>query len=76
VTYTHGDIYHFSTLAQCDITLVYYNTQVCNRTHTKDGGKAPIVPKKLQEKLPESVERAVANAIHSTDDTGGLHRKQ
>ncbi|KAH7247591.1 uncharacterized protein BKA55DRAFT_572411 [Fusarium redolens] len=53
-----------------------FNAQVCNRTHTKGGGKAPVVPTKLQEKLPVSVERAVSNAIHSTDDTGGLHRKQ
>jgi hypothetical protein len=28
VIYIHGDIYHFSTLAQCDITLAYHNTQV------------------------------------------------
>ncbi|KAJ0133204.1 Uncharacterized protein HZ326_23720 [Fusarium oxysporum f. sp. albedinis] len=28
VIYFHGDIYHFSTLAQCDITLAYHNTQV------------------------------------------------
>jgi len=26
------------------------------------------VPKKIQEKLPESVERAVPNAIHNTGD--------
>ncbi|WAO92633.1 Hypothetical protein NCS54_01014800 [Fusarium falciforme] len=50
--------------------------QSTNRTHAKDGGKASIVPQKLQEKLPESVERAVPNAIHDTGDTGGLHRKQ
>lgn len=27
-----------------------------------------IVPQKLQEKLPEKVERAVPNAIHDTSD--------
>ena len=50
--------------------------QSTNRTHAKDGGKASIVPQKLQEKLPESIERAVPNAIHDTGDEGGLHRKQ
>jgi hypothetical protein len=34
------------------------------------------VPQKLQEKLPESVEGAVPNAMYDTGDTGGLHRKQ
>jgi vesicle coat complex subunit len=29
---------------------------------------------KLQEKLPESVERAVPNAIHDTGNTSGVHR--
>ncbi|RBA11826.1 hypothetical protein FPRO05_14178 [Fusarium proliferatum] len=50
--------------------------QFTHKTHAKDGGKASIVPQKLQEKLPESVERAVPNAIHNTDDAGGQHRKQ
>ncbi|KAI3570557.1 hypothetical protein IWW34DRAFT_903437 [Fusarium oxysporum f. sp. albedinis] len=50
--------------------------QFTHKAHAKDGGKASIVPQKLQEKLPESVERAVPNAIHNTDDAGGLHRKQ
>jgi hypothetical protein len=45
-------------------------------THAKDGGAASIVPKKLQEVLPEKVERAVPNAIHDTGDTGGIHRSQ
>jgi hypothetical protein len=35
-----------------------------------------IVPEKLQQKLPEGVERAVPNAIHDTGDTSGLHRKK
>ncbi|KAH7160456.1 hypothetical protein B0J13DRAFT_617219 [Dactylonectria estremocensis] len=51
------------------------SNQSTNKSHAKDGGKASIVPKKLQEKLPESVERAVPNAIHDTGDTGGAHRK-
>lgn len=46
------------------------------KTHAKDGGKASVVPQKLQEILPESVERAVPNVIHDTGDTGGLHRKK
>ncbi|KAM5357161.1 hypothetical protein ACJZ2D_016552 [Fusarium nematophilum] len=46
------------------------------RDPNSDGGKASVVPQKLQEKLPESVEHAVPNAIHDTGDTGGLHRKQ
>jgi hypothetical protein len=50
--------------------------QSSRTTHAKDEGDASVVPKKLQEKLPESVERAVPNAIHDTGDTGGLHRKQ
>ncbi|KAM5529904.1 hypothetical protein BFJ63_vAg16090 [Fusarium oxysporum f. sp. narcissi] len=50
--------------------------QFTHKTHAKDGGKASIVPQKLQEKLPESVERAVPNAIHNTGNAGGLHRKQ
>lgn len=50
--------------------------QSTNKTHAKNDGEASIVPKKLQEKLPESVERAVPNAIHDTGDEGGVHRKQ
>ncbi|KAJ4990239.1 hypothetical protein SVAN01_04330 [Stagonosporopsis vannaccii] len=38
------------------------------RSHAKGGGQASIVPQKVQEELPESVERAVPNVIH---DTGG-----
>jgi hypothetical protein len=40
--------------------------QSTHKTHAKDEGNASIVPKKLQEKLPESVERAVPNIIHDT----------
>lgn len=47
-----------------------------NVSHAKGGGTESIVPQKLQEKLPESVERAVPNALHDTGDEGGLHRKQ
>ena len=36
------------------------------RSHAKDGGQASIVPQKIQEELPESIERAVPNAIHDT----------
>lgn len=42
--------------------------QSTSKTHAKDGGDASIVPKKVQEILPESVERAVPNAIHDTGD--------
>lgn len=45
-------------------------------SHAKGGGEASIVPQKLQEKLPEKIERVVPNAIHDTGDEGGLHRKQ
>ena len=47
--------------------------QSTNKSHAV--GKS-IVPEKLQQKLPEGVERAVPNAIHDTGDTGGLHRKK
>ncbi|KAF2098807.1 hypothetical protein NA57DRAFT_76045 [Rhizodiscina lignyota] len=50
--------------------------QSTERSHAKGEGDASVVPQKLQEKLPESVERAVPNAIHDTGDTGGAHRKQ
>ncbi|KZM22173.1 uncharacterized protein EKO05_0002088 [Ascochyta rabiei] len=36
------------------------------RSHAKNGGQASIVPQKIQEKLPESIERAVPNTIHDT----------
>lgn len=45
------------------------NYQSISQTHAKDGGNASIVPMKVQEKLPESVERAVPNAIHDTGET-------
>jgi hypothetical protein len=53
--------------------------QSTSQSHAKtnaDGTTESIVPKKLQEVLPESVERAVPNAIHDTGNEGGLHRKQ
>ncbi|KAH7236821.1 uncharacterized protein BKA55DRAFT_543467 [Fusarium redolens] len=43
--------------------------QSTNKTHAKNDGEEFIVPKKVQEKLPEAVERAVPNAIHDTGDT-------
>ncbi|KAF3046567.1 hypothetical protein E8E12_010941 [Didymella heteroderae] len=36
------------------------------QSHAKDGGQASIVPQKIQEELPENIERAVPNAIHDT----------
>lgn len=45
-------------------------------SHAKGGGDASIVPQMIQEILPESVERAVPNAIHDTGDTDGLHRNK
>jgi hypothetical protein len=42
--------------------------QSTSKTHAKDGGDASIVPKKIQEIVPESVERALPNAIHDTGD--------
>ncbi|KAF2397741.1 hypothetical protein EJ06DRAFT_532733 [Trichodelitschia bisporula] len=53
-----------------------HHDQSTNQSHAKGGGAASIVPQKIQEKLPEKIERAVPNAIHDTGDTGGLHRKQ
>jgi hypothetical protein len=47
-----------------------------NRSHAKGGGEASIVPQKVQEKLPKSVEGAVPNAIHDTGSESGMHRKQ
>ncbi|KAF9699922.1 hypothetical protein EKO04_002453 [Ascochyta lentis] len=38
------------------------------QSHAKDRGQASIVPQKIQEQLPEGVERAVPNAIHDTGD--------
>lgn len=49
--------------------------QSTNKSHAVDPD-ASVVPKKLQEKLPEGVERAVPNAIHNTGDTSGLHREK
>lgn len=40
--------------------------QSTHKTHAKDDGNASAVPQKAQEKLPESVERAVPNTIHDT----------
>ncbi|KAF3001451.1 hypothetical protein E8E13_008152 [Curvularia kusanoi] len=36
------------------------------RSHAKRGGQASLVPQRIQEELPESVERAVPNFIHDT----------
>ncbi|KAG6357526.1 hypothetical protein INS49_013403 [Diaporthe citri] len=47
-----------------------------DQSHAKGGGADSAVPQKLQEKLPEGVERTVPNALHDTGDQGGLHRKQ
>ncbi|KAI1104728.1 hypothetical protein F4804DRAFT_331990 [Jackrogersella minutella] len=38
------------------------------KTHAKGDGEESILPKKVQEKVPESIERAVPNAIHDTGD--------
>ncbi|KAF1947470.1 hypothetical protein EJ02DRAFT_417652 [Clathrospora elynae] len=57
------------TLGHSDTpTASHHDSQSTNQTHAKDGGNSSIVPQKLQEKLPESVERAVPNAIHDTGD--------
>lgn len=45
-----------------------------HQSHAKGEGQASVVPQKLQEKLPEGVERT--DALHETGDQGGLHRKQ
>lgn len=47
-----------------------------HQSHAKGEGQGSVVPQKLQEKLPEGVERTVPNALHETGDQGGLHRKQ
>lgn len=44
------------------------NNESKDQTHAKGDGEESVVPKKLQEKLPESVERAVPNALHDTGD--------
>jgi hypothetical protein len=43
-------------------------SQSTSKTHALNDGEDSIVPKKIQEILPESVERAVPNAIHNTGD--------
>lgn len=43
-------------------------SQSTSKTHALNDGEDSIVPKKVQEILPESVERAVPNAIHNTGD--------
>ncbi|KAL9562105.1 hypothetical protein ACKAV7_013649 [Fusarium commune] len=40
--------------------------QSTNKTHAKNDGEESMLPKKVQEKVLESVERAVPNAIHDT----------
>jgi hypothetical protein len=42
--------------------------QSTHKTHALNDGEDSIVPKKIQETLPESVERAVPNIIHNTGD--------
>jgi hypothetical protein len=49
--------------------------QSVNKSHAKGGGEESVVPQKVQEKLPEGVERAVPNTLHDTGDESGLHRK-
>ncbi|KAK7928147.1 hypothetical protein PG985_005145 [Apiospora marii] len=39
-----------------------------NKTHAKGDGAESVLPKKVQEIVPESVERAVPNALHNTGD--------
>jgi hypothetical protein len=43
-------------------------SQSTSKTHALNDGEDSIVPKKIQEILPESVERAVPNVIHNTGD--------
>lgn len=47
-----------------------------NVSHAKDGGEASVLPQKVQEMLPEGVERAVPNAIHDTGDSSAANNKQ
>lgn len=75
--------YNLSVVFQPYLTLIQAQTDTrtetgksTNQSHAKGGGDASIVPQVLQEKLPESVERAVPNALHDTGDQDGLHRKQ
>ncbi|KAL6707535.1 hypothetical protein ACN47E_004105 [Coniothyrium glycines] len=70
---THGQAQHVGTDGVIGghsgtTTTHHDNSQSTNQTHAKNGGEASIVPLKVQEKLPESVERAVPNAIHDTGD--------
>ncbi|KAI1211703.1 uncharacterized protein F4807DRAFT_399006 [Annulohypoxylon truncatum] len=39
-----------------------------SKTHAKGGGEESVLPKKVQEKVPESIERAVPNSLHNTGD--------
>jgi hypothetical protein len=47
-----------------------------NVSHAKSGGEASILPQKIQEMLPEGIERAAPNAIHDTGDSSASHNKQ
>lgn len=38
------------------------------RSHAREGGKGSVLPVKVQEEVPEWVERGVPDVIH---DTGG-----
>jgi hypothetical protein len=67
----NGFIWSLSSVQVADPEVQLHPTgqepgQSTHKTHAKDEGNASIVPKKLQEKLPESVERAVPNVIHDT----------
>ncbi|KAH9870145.1 hypothetical protein J1614_007067 [Plenodomus biglobosus] len=70
---TDGGIGHNDSTSHSATASHHHNNQSTNQTHAKDGGHASIVPLKVQEKLPESVERAVPNAIHDTGDNNNNH---
>lgn len=65
---TGGGIGHDDSTSHSATASHHHANQSTSQSHAQDGGNASIVPLKVQEKLPESVERAVPNAIH---DTGG-----
>ncbi|KAI8932830.1 hypothetical protein NX059_010313 [Plenodomus lindquistii] len=65
---TGGAVGHDGRTDHSATTSSHHKDQSTNQTHAKDGGNASKVPLKVQEKLPESVERAVPNAIHDTGD--------
>ena len=54
-----------------DTNIFSFDKQSHRTTNKSHAVGKSIVPDKLQQKLPEKVERAVPNAIHDTGDAHG-----